>query len=89
MTELSLETALEVLNTAKTYLSSSAVEIFISGNNLCVDVECLADRPEGALGNYIGTVEAAAEVVSGAMGEGGKFFLTVDNRGRWVLIPNS
>lgn len=89
MAELSLDEALDALNTARAYLSPEAAEIFIYGDNMGVDALVVSDFPRGELKGFLATVEAAAEVVTRAMGEApDALFLTSDHRGRWVLIPN-
>ncbi|PIL20228.1 hypothetical protein P775_11240 [Puniceibacterium antarcticum] len=84
MAELSLDEALDALNAARTFLNPDALYIFICGDNEAVGVEWIPDVPDGLLSGYIATVEAAADVVTGAMDE---FFLTEDHRGRWTLVP--
>lgn len=89
MAELSLDEALDALNTARAYLSPEAVEIYIGGDNEVVGVEWQTDAPSGPLHDFLMNVEIAAEVVTRAMGEApDALFLTSDHWGRWVLIPN-
>ena len=45
MAEVSIDQALDALNTGRAYLSPEAAELFIYGDNMGVDALLVSDRP--------------------------------------------
>ena len=98
MAELSLDEALDVLNTARAYLNPEAVDIHTFGLGRCqgVDVDWMSQEPDGPLSEFFESILDACDVITDALDPrpagGGepvksKLTLTEDHRSRWVLVP--